>query len=221
MLQSQGLRAAYLSGGGTAASISYRANYSSTTDASSYTFTSADIGTATDRSIVVVAVHATRGSSFSVSSVTIGGVSATQVISSGSTLVTSIWYASGVTGTTGNIVVTMSGATTRCLVGVYALYNLRSNTPIDSDQTFAISGTGLTRTINTKVDGVIIGAGSSSSSGRTYTWTGATENYDTVVEAAASFSAASTTTSSNSVTTVSYTIAGGAAGITYALASWR
>lgn len=221
MRQSEGLRAAYLSGGGTAASVSYRANYSNTSDLSTYTFTSCDIGTDTNRSIVVVAVHATRGSSFSVSSVTIGGVSATQVNSSGSSLITSVWYAAGVTGTTGNIVVTMSGATTRCLIGVYALYNLRSNTPVDSDTTFSISGTSLSRTINTRLDGVIIGAGSSSSSGRTYTWTGATENYDTVIEAAASFSAASATTSSNSVTTVSYTIAGGAAGITYVLASWR
>ena len=117
MLESQGLRAAYTRGGGNAASISYRANYSSTTDATSYTFASSDIGTATDRSIVVVAIHSrSASSSVSVSSVTIGGVSATQAVSIGTLFITQIWYATGVSGTTGDIVVTMNTTAERCLI---------------------------------------------------------------------------------------------------------
>jgi hypothetical protein len=217
MLQSQGLRAAYTRGGGNPASVSYRATYNSTTDASSYTFTSADIGTATDRSIVVVAIHYR---SSSISSVTVGGVSATQVVSVGAGLNTAIYRASGVTGTTANIVVNLSGTASRCLVAVYALYNLRSNTPYDSSTTFTLGGTSQTRTLDTIVDGVIVAAGSANAS-RTFTWTGATENYDTVIESADSYSGASASATSNTTTTVSLTIAGGSAGITYGIASWR
>lgn len=220
MLQSQGLRAAYTSGGGNAASISYRANYRSTANATSYTFSSSDIGTATGRSIVVVAVHSWRSTSFSVSSVTIGGVSATNVGSAGTQPRTELWYAEGVSGTTGDIVVTMSATTERCLVGVYALYNLRSNTPNFSGTSSGLSS-GLNRTVNTTVNGVIVGAASANASGRTYTWTGATENYDTVIESFNSYSAASGTTTSNTATTVSFTLAGGSTGLSYVLASWR
>ena len=215
MLLSQGLRAGILK---TPASISYRANYSSTTDASSYTFASSDIGTATDRSLVVVAIHYR---SSSISSVTIGGVTATQIRTVGAGLNTAIFSASGVTGTTADVVVTLSGTASRCLVAVYALYNLRSTTPVDSDITFTLSGSSLSRTVDTQADGVIVAAASATGSGRTFTWTGATENYDTVIETADSYSGASTLTTSNTTTTVSFTIAGGGTGLTYAIASWR
>jgi hypothetical protein len=213
------LRAAFTRGGGAAASVSYRANYSSTTDASTYTFTASDIGTETNRSAIVIAVHTTSNGP---SSVTVGGTGATQINTTGATLITSLWRVSGVSGTTADIVVNIGGGNaTRCLIGVYALYNLRSSTPVDNSTTSTLSGTSLTRTISTVVDGVIIGAASANASGRTYTWTGATENYDTVIETASSFSGASNTTTSNTTTTVSFTIAGGSAGITYGVASWR
>ena len=218
MLQSQGLRAAYTRGGGEIASLSYRANYSDTTDASTYTFTSADIGTATNRSLVVVAIHAFGNA---VTSVTIGGVSATRTVREGANAIVELWQASGVSGTTGNIVVNISGGSTRCLVGVYALYNLRNNTVVSSGNTLAISGSSLSRTLNTIVDGVLIGAATANASGRTYTWTGASENYDTVLEAAQSYSAASTTTTSNTTTTVSFSIAGGSTAMSYVVAAWR
>lgn len=216
MLQSQGLRAANTRGGGNAASVSYRAIYSSTTDASTYTFTSSDIGTATDRSAIVVAVH-TAGNA--PSSVTVGGTSATQINTVGSTVITSLWRVSGVSGTTATIVVNTSGTATRCLIGVYALYNLRSTTPIDNATTFALSGSSRTLTLNTIVNGVIIGCASTSASPRSFNWTGATENYDTSIESANVNSGASAVTTSNTTTTVSFTTL--STGLVYALASWR
>lgn len=212
------LRAAFTRGGGTPASVSYRASYSSTTDATSYTFSAADIGSATNRSLVVITLH--YANNVGVTSVTIGGVSATSVRQVGAGLMTNIFSAAGVTGATGDIVITLAGTAARCLVGVYALYNLRSTTHYDSDETFTLGGTTLSRTVDTIVDGVVIAAGSANAL-RTFAWTGATENYDTQLEAAHTYSAASDVTTSNTTTTVSLTITGGSAGITYAIATWR
>lgn len=200
------------------ASVSYRATYSNTNDQSSYTFAASDIGTATDRSLVVVAIH--YGSS-SISSVTIGGVSATQVVAVGAGLNTAIYRAVVASGSTADIVVTMSGTALRCLVSVYALYSLTSTTPVDSSTTVAISGgSSLSRTIDTRTDGVIIGAASANVGGVTFTWTGSTERYDTSLESAHSYSGAGGSTTSNTTTTVSFTTTG-SSGLTYAIASWR
>lgn len=217
MILASGLRACTPK---VAASVSYRANYSSTTNASSYTFTSSDIGTDTNRSLVVVAVH--TGSGGTVDTVTIGGVSATRISGTGGGLNVALWAASGVSGTTATIVVTTPSTADRCLIGVYALYNLISTTVVDFDSTFALSGsTSLNRTIDVKAGGVIIAMASSNATGRTFTWTGVTEAYDTSLEAAHSYSGGSATTSVNSATTVSFTIAGGSSGLTYTLATWR
>jgi hypothetical protein len=216
MLLSQGLRAANK----PAASVSYRANYSSITNASSYTFTSCDIGTEAGRDQIVIAVH--TGAGGTVDTVTVGGSSATRISGTGAGLNVALWRVGGVTGSTATIEVTMPSTADRCLIAVYALYDLLSVTPIDSDSTFALSGSSsLSRTIDTRNDGVIIAMASSNAGSRTFTWTGVTENYDVSLESAHSYSGGSGTSTSNTTTTVSFTIAGGGTGLTFTLASWR
>lgn len=216
MLLSQGLRAGTYK---KAASVSYRATYSSITDASSYTFTASDIGTATDRDQIVLAIHTGSGT---ISTVTVGGVSATRITGTGVGLNVALWRVGGVSGSTADIVVSLSSSALRCLVAVYALYDLVNTTPVDSTVGVAISGaTSLSSTIDTRTDGVIIAMGSSNAGSRTFTWTGVTEHYDTSLEAAHSYSGGSNTTTSNTTTTVSFTIAGGSSGLTSVTASWR
>lgn len=216
MLLSQGLRAGTSK---AAASVSYRATYNDTVNRTSYTFTASDIGTETGRDQIVIAVHTGGGS---ISTITVGGVSATRISGTGAGLNVALWRVGGVTGSTADIVISLSSTADRCLVAVYALYDLISTTPVDSDSTFALSGSsGLSRTINTRTDGVVIAMASSNASGRTFTWTGVTENYDTSIESVHSYSGGSSTTTSNTTTTVSFTLAGGGTGLTFTLASWR
>jgi hypothetical protein len=103
----------------------------STTSINPITFTSRALGTAGRRHIIVTiaAARAPTG-------VTIAGITATQV--AGVTLLTSvnsfIYIASVPTGATGDVVVTFGGTNGFCMIGVYAAYNLRSATAVDTAQ---------------------------------------------------------------------------------------
>lgn len=110
--------------------FSYRARYTSTSSLSSHTFTSCDIGAWHPKRLVVVALY-TRNSS--ISSVTIGGVSASQ--SAAFTSVTNcrvyIYSARVPSGTTADITVTYSSSGNGFDIGVYAGYP-ESETPVDT-----------------------------------------------------------------------------------------
>jgi hypothetical protein len=108
---------------GTPFSITYVSNNSTTTMGGAVTFTSQNIGTADPTRIVVVALDHGPNSGVSVTSVTIGGVTATQAPSAdsgGSGVRSDIWYLAVPTGTTANIVVT-AATETRCALGVYSV----------------------------------------------------------------------------------------------------
>jgi hypothetical protein len=155
----------------------------STTDLSTYTFSTEDIGPAHASRLVVVAVKANRNAvgANSVSSMTIGGVAATKAVDEGGAdrFIVEIWYASVPTGTTGDVVVTFANAQTDCGVLVYALYNLRSTTPTDTG-----SGGAGSLTIDLPEYGQLVAIARDGS----VTWTGATEDYDSPTESRTSAS---------------------------------
>jgi hypothetical protein len=151
----------------------YCGNTASTTDLTTYTFSSHNIGQAHASRLVVVAVSATGlvAAARSVASMTIAGTSATKAVDEGASdlNVCEIWYAAAASGTTGDIVVTFNDSMTSAGVGVYALYNLSSSTPSDT----GASTTGST-TVDLPAYGQAIGC---VNGGGGTTWTGLTEDH--------------------------------------------
>lgn len=174
--------------GGVASSVAtVSLTYHVTQDAAhtTYTFTAAAIGSAAADRCVVVGVGGVNGSSRTISSVTIGGVSATSIAfvegSGGGAFVPSGLFAAVVpTGTTGDVVVTYSGAASRASIGVWAAYNVVAcTTPTDTVTSVANPQTGL---IDISAGGIAIGYSHVFGAGSpTFTWTNLTENFDEVV----------------------------------------
>jgi hypothetical protein len=116
--------------GGTSTAFSITAQTppaAQTTAASSFTFTSTSIGTASTTRIIAVAV--THGiNAVTISSLTVGGnnaIQATGAAQGGSTpaVSTDIWYYAdaGALGTSATIVVNFSGSESRCAIAVFTV----------------------------------------------------------------------------------------------------
>lgn len=119
----------------TPASVSFCTSAVSSTNASSYTFSSQSIGTAATGRRVVVGVSGSRGGTIGVSSVTVGGNSATQLCTvegtgGGANQRTALYIITVNTGTTADIVVTFDATASRAGIGVWAVYDLQSSTPV-------------------------------------------------------------------------------------------
>lgn len=163
-------------------------NYIGTTTNSAglttYTFSSANIGTASSDRLVVVAIHLASSGSRTISSVTIGGNSATvnttTNVGSVNGITTVFAYLNVTTGTTANIVVTASGICLACAIDVYTLTELSSFTPTDSD--LASVGANPSVTSTAVVNGYVI-ASVTSVSGDALSWTGPTSDSDTTFSA--------------------------------------
>lgn len=193
------------------AAISYRTSAVNSASQTSYTFTAQDIGTASsDRRVVVGVTFYVNSGSQSVSSVTIGGVSASALYDPGAVAATAegvaFWSAIVPTGTTGDIVINFSSAPLRIGIGVWAV-TAASSALFDSKRA---TGTGnpLSVSIGVPANGAVIAVAGMVNNGTagTYTWVGLTENYDAVIGGAGTHSGSSGTFSSaNAALTVSST----------------
>jgi len=104
--------------------LSYLTSSYQDTALTTYTFSSLSLGSADSTRKIIVFISARNITARTVSSVTVAGVSATAVAGNvNSQDLVSSWIASVPTGTTGDVVVTMSGAATRCGVNIYRLVN--------------------------------------------------------------------------------------------------
>ena len=161
------------------ATISFVASSIDTTDLTTVTFTAHAIGAAHKNRKVVVAVTGAV-STRTVSTLTVAGASAELVRrqQSGTTTV-EMWQADVMEGTTGDIVVTWSGAQDRTGIGVWAVYNARryahdtqASTVLDPSVSLIVPA-----------DGVAIAVNLPNGSGTTsHLWTGLTEQYDQNLE---------------------------------------
>lgn len=116
-----------------AVAITYQSNNNDTTNTTAYTFTGQSLGAAAGDRDIVVAIGARNNATGVVSSVTIGGVSATLLkaiddTNAGSDLV-ELWIAAVPTGTTGDIVVNFTGTMLRCAIIVWSMTGASSITP--------------------------------------------------------------------------------------------
>ena len=170
--------------GGVPPTCSFLQGSMDNTDATTYTFSSQNLGAADARRWIIVCVTAVTNVARSISSVTVAGVSAVQLaVSEGSQVFRhiSIWAAKVPTGTSGNIVVTWSSGVSRC---GYAAYRLL--TDVDPTQQLYASATDntlstntLSLSINRVSNGIVIAAATcAGTSANSCSWSGVTEDYD-------------------------------------------
>jgi hypothetical protein len=195
--------------GGIPVTATYVSNYGNEANASTYTATAQAIGTAATGRYIVVCINASSNANFgTISTCTIGGVSATKLASTRDSITNSdfaIFAALVPTGTTADIVTTLSGSPDRFGLCVFSLYGWEG--VIKSTLTVGTAGTSMSGSVTSYPGSVIIGmAGSQEAANGLWTWTNLTEDADltltgngsiTVAHAEA-LSSSTTVTASNS-----------------------
>lgn len=173
------------------AAITFLQSASDTTDSSTYTFASQNLGTASADRYIIVCIAGRRGNVLDilVSSVTVQGVSASLVVNvqnaATNSSVACIAIAAVPTGTTGDIVVNFPRTLSRLGISVFAATGIVP-TEFDSDSSTADSPT-----CNLDIPAYGIGVGICNvSSSSSVAWSGLTERNDDAVEGS-TFSAAS------------------------------
>jgi hypothetical protein len=183
--------------------LTYQTNASDGADLTTYTFSSQAIGTAAaDRYVIVGVGGANTGSN--PSSVTIGGVSATNVVqTNGGIHSGSLWIALVPTGTTANIVVVWPSGLNRCGIGVWSATGLSGTAANDTASSNASPGSA---TVATLAGGFAIGYAFIGYAGTGVSWTNLTGRFAVSVEAGISNSGADVATvGGNLAVTATYT----------------
>lgn len=205
-------------------SLSFAACTASTSDLTTYTFSGHSVGAlGTDRATVVTVLTQDALDTYNVSSVTIGGDSATEIADTAGAQnkSTALYIMSNAAGTSEDIVVTMSEAVTEAAICVWAAYSLSSLTAVASASASITGGAAINLNVNTSANGLVFAA-CSGNAGNTTTWTGLTEAQAEADNESISYSPAHFTEDSSAATplgvTCDYTGSGTGAG---ASASFR
>ncbi len=177
--------------------ISFQTVAGNSSGASSYTFTSQPIGTASSSRYVIVSAIVPSLSAISLSC-TIGGSAATAVSGasgSASSIYWNMWRRLVTSGTTANIVITPSASASSCHIGVWSIYDTRDAGAPFGATSNSTAGTSLSLNVNTAANGVGCGLVLDAAN---VTWSGATEDYDALIAGkwmtAASFTGAAAAT---------------------------
>ena len=171
--------------------LSHTANAASASPLTTYTFSSQALGAAhTNRKIVVTIESSDNNASRTISSVTVGGISAgvvsdgttSAVVNSGSgdSRIAAQWIAAVPTGTTGDIVVVFSGEMDQCAISVFRMINA-ATTAFHVNTDNSVSSDILSATLNIPGFGAAIGSAliRGTAAQQTVTWGGLTEVVDT------------------------------------------
>lgn len=173
--------------------ITYLQAATSTTDSSSYTFSSQNFGTASaDRYLILTVAARKVGASTTLTSVTIGGVAATivkqQTNNATNTNVVGIAIASVPMGATGSVVVNFGAGMLRCGIALYSATGIN----ISAFESLSSIATDPAASLDIPVNGFGIGVATTGQNVAT-TWSGLDEDYDTVIESNSAFTGASKT----------------------------
>jgi hypothetical protein len=170
-------------GGGSGKVADFVASRSSTAVSSSYTFTGVPLGYYDPTRIIVLSVHWYKyDTSAFINSATVDGSSTTSRVStsrlvyggSGSYVYCDLRTAAP-TGTTGTVSVVFNRAIDYgCAIGVWALYNVGSVTPVATN----VANTSGLFTLSAQPNDLVIAAATGVYYGTNTTWTNATENFD-------------------------------------------
>lgn len=182
----------FAGGGGGFGSPFYLGSYADTGNLSVYTFSSKELGGATaDRKIYCSIGTGAATPVFN--SVTIGGVASDRLVQQSSTTGIAWFVAEVPTGNTGDIVITLSAAQSRCAISLYATYASTFAPHHTNAGSAAASVTLSDNPVN--IDGYAVCSSYDSSTGTNdITWSGVdarTLSYDSDVEATTHLSSAS------------------------------
>jgi hypothetical protein len=170
---------------GPPSEFSFVAAQAIATDLTTYTFDNGggnfDFG-ADDANRRITAAIAWRSTpAQTVSSLTIGGVGATAIVTGVTGLsAVAIYIANVPTGANGTVVITFSGTALRCGVGVYRMVNSTS-TATATDTDVVTNSDPASLSVNVTAGGAAI-AVATHTQGGTATWAGVTERYDAAIE---------------------------------------
>lgn len=155
--------------------------------ASSHTWSSQSIGSAVDGRRVAVFVSAYSSSPAAITSVTIGGVTASIVCQTTSTNIVGGWailQCDAAVGTTANIVVTWGSSSQNAGLEVYALFDLTTSTAYATSTDSASTAGQVTGSMNVAANGIAL-CGVLTIDGSSPTWSRAagpsTEDHDFVI----------------------------------------
>lgn len=160
-------------GGATPATATYLQNAVDTSSQTTYTFTSQNFGTAASNRFLIVAFasrHNSGSSGVTVTGVTIGGLTATQIVAGSNSQGNNceIWGVVVPTGTSGTVAITFSSAKNGIGMALYSCV-VNSTTPVQTaTSTTTPSPTG---NVNVPANGFAIGVGFRDSN-TTATWSG-------------------------------------------------
>jgi hypothetical protein len=189
-------------------SIDYITFTSNTASLTTYTFNDVPIG---GDGLIAISVHSESPASRTISSATINGEAATVAsqISQGpggtQFTNTGVIYLRVTSGTTANISITYSAAVTRMGIGVWRIQNNISDTPIQTQTSSLLTGTGLSITFTGLTTYSLGVCGQTNGIANPMLWTNATENYDVALATLSEMSGANfltTTTGDRTITTL-------------------
>lgn len=165
--------------------LTYRTIVGSTSGLSSYTLSAVPIGTASSSRYVVIAMSAKflGTTAASISTLTIGGVSATIVTTATGTgsniATTTLAYALVPTGTTADIVVTYSRAALRCAAAVWTISGSGTISVDTSNQFGGSANPSPTATLDLSTSAVTMGVGARFTNTGSHIWSGLTKRGQT------------------------------------------
>ena len=183
--------------------FSFLQGTSSTANASTYTFTSVNFGTADSNRRIVVGVALRSGGAFVISSATIGGISAT-ILAQSTANGDCVGYitASVPTETNGTVEIVLTGGGVRLAI---ATYRVVSNSPLtlaDSDANSTSASTSTTLSIDAQ-NGIVLAAATASSGSVVLSFSGiATTDSNVGLEGFSNFAFASERTTATATQTV-------------------
>lgn len=168
-----------VSGGAVLPSLTFVGCTIDNTAQTTYTTVGQSIGTAgATRTVIIIALSRDGTTDFSTSSMTIGGVSASEQADTASTARSNqvaVYSLNVSSGTTADVAVTYSEAITVSVICVFAAYDLNSSTKVAS--TTAVSTTTLTLDANVSANGIVVG-GCDNNTVAGFTWSGLNEEID-------------------------------------------
>jgi hypothetical protein len=162
---------------GVTKSLAFIGSDLSTSDLDTYTFTGKSLGTphASRRIIVAVGSRDESGGGSAITSVAVGGVTASEIFQTGTTHLAGLFIAHVPAGETGNIVVNYSNATSRIALGWWQAHGLSSNTPHDVKNS---SGDPGSISLGTLDGGFALAVAEADATTTGFGWTNATERFD-------------------------------------------
>lgn len=165
--------------GGGVANILFAGSAGDAADATVYTIAGVAIGTAAGNRYVICGIVGTGTSATTLSSATIGGVSATIIAqASNSTVTTALVIALVPTGTTATVVATFSGGKARCNVITWAATNLNSPTATNTYSDTSATGDTLSVPMDIQAGGFGVAIFGDNTTWTSGVWVGLTEDVD-------------------------------------------